>query len=233
MLYGVDSKASLEVQAFLAHVAGCGMGLWTAAEPLLSSVVALRGRALGPRHPATRAAAASLAELLLHYGSNQAVGQPGEGLCAECAESGGLIDAQTLQSYVSVGASEAALAAASRAAEGVRLAGFCAAQPFPLRRMHSAGGARRAWGASGGPGLRGRAHEWHCCVGSRAQQALAGALAKGNVRHGAVSAMAGERAQLGARGAQQGNDADAGASLALRGLEDSTSITGCGDVAGK
>ncbi len=66
-MYGVDSAAALDAQAFLAHVAGWGQGLWYVAEPLLVSVVALRGESLGPAHPSSQAAAAYYLDLLLRH----------------------------------------------------------------------------------------------------------------------------------------------------------------------
>ncbi|GIL58457.1 hypothetical protein Vafri_13588, partial [Volvox africanus] len=64
-LYGVDSEPALDVQAFLAYVAGAGLGLWHVAEPLLVSLLALRGEKLGPAHRATQATATYYLDLLL------------------------------------------------------------------------------------------------------------------------------------------------------------------------
>ncbi|GLI61145.1 hypothetical protein VaNZ11_003421, partial [Volvox africanus] len=64
-LYGVDSEPALDAQAFLAYVAGAGLGLWHVAEPLLVSLLALRGEKLGPAHRATQATATYYLDLLL------------------------------------------------------------------------------------------------------------------------------------------------------------------------
>ncbi|GIL81608.1 hypothetical protein Vretifemale_10619 [Volvox reticuliferus] len=65
LLYGVDSEPALDAQAFLAYVAGAGLGLWHVAEPLLVSLLALRDEKLGPAHPATQATATYYLDLLL------------------------------------------------------------------------------------------------------------------------------------------------------------------------